>query len=254
MTRVSSRDTLVLMVDLTERQRALLKAIVEEYIESAEPVGSEIIERKYDLGVSPATIRIEMGRLTEMGYLRQPHTSAGRAPTSMGMRFYIIELMKEKSLPVAAEVSIKERLMSQRYKQERLVKEAVTALAQRLDMLGLAIDNEGIVYYAGAANILDWPEFYDIDVTRFVLSLFDENPRLREIIGKAVGSDPVHILFGEDLDFEYLRPTGFVFTKYGINPSKEGVIGVLGPARMNFSLVLPYVKYVRDLLNEAIMV
>ena len=121
-------------------------------------------------------------------------------------------------------------------------------------MLGLAIDDEGVVYYAGAANILDWPEFYDIDVTRFVLSLFDENPRLQEIIGRAVGSDPVHILFGEDMEFEYLRPTSFVFTKYDVTLEREGVIGVIGPARMNFPLVLPYVKYVRNLLNEAIRV
>jgi len=258
LTTVSSRGRLVLvfcnMADLTDRQQALLKAIVEEYIEFAEPVGSEVIERKYNLGVSPATIRIEMVRLTDMGYLRQPHTSAGRAPTSMGMRFYIQELMKEKQLSVTTEVSIKEKLMSQRLKRERLIKEAVSALAQRLDMLGLAIDDEGVVYYAGAANILDWPEFYDIDVTRFVLSLFDENPRLQEIIGRAVGSDPVHILFGEDMEFEYLRPTSFVFTKYDVTLEREGVIGVIGPARMNFPLVLPYVKYVRNLLNEAIRV
>jgi len=242
------------MADLTDRQQALLKAVVEEYIESADPVGSEVIEKKYNLGVSPATIRIEMVRLTDMGYLRQPHTSAGRTPTSVGMRFYIAELMKEKTLPVTAEVSIKEKLMSQRYRQERLIKEAVSALAQRLDMLGLAIDDEGRSIYAGAANILDWPEFYDIDVTRFVLSLFDENPRLQEIIGRAVGSDPVHILFGEDMEFEYLKPTSFVFTKYDVTPEKTGVIGVIGPARMNFPLVLPYVKYVRNLLNEAIRI
>ncbi|MCR4305950.1 MAG: hypothetical protein NUV73_02615 [Candidatus Daviesbacteria bacterium] len=242
------------MADLTDRQQALLKAIVEEYIELAEPVGSEVIEKKYNLGVSPATIRIEMGRLTDMGYLRQPHTSAGRTPTSMGMKFYIAELMKEKQLPVTAEVSIKEKMMSQKLKRERLIKEAVSALAQRLDVLGLAVDDEGSVYYAGAANILDWPEFYDIDVTRFVLSLFDENPRLQEIIGRAVGSDPIHILFGEDMEFEYLRPTSFVFTKYNVAPEKFGVIGVIGPARMNFPLVLPYVKYVRNLLNEAVRV
>lgn len=242
------------MADLTERQQALLKAIVEEYIEAAEPVGSEIIERKYNLGVSPATIRIEMSRLTDLGYLRQPHTSAGRAPTSMGMKFFIAELMKEKQLPVAAEVSIKEKMMAQRHRHERLIKEAVVALAERLDMLGLAIDEDGRSVYAGAANILDWPEFYDIDVARYVLSLFDENPRLKEIIGRAVGTDPVHILFGEDMEFEYLRPTGFVFTKYDVSEGKTGVIGVIGPARMNFPLVLPYVKYVRNMLNEAMRV
>ncbi len=242
------------MADLSDRQQALLKAIIEEYIENAEPVGSEVIERKYELGVSPATIRIEMSKLTESGYLRQPHTSAGRTPTSLGMRFYIQELMKEKTLPITAEVSIKEKMWRQRYKQEGLIKKAGGALANRCGMLGLAIDDEEQLYYAGAANILDWPEFYDSDVTRFVLGLFDENPRLQEILGSAVGTDPIHILFGEDMEFEYLRPTSFVFTKYDVSEGKTGVIGVIGPARMNFSLVLPYVKYVRDLLNEAIRI
>lgn len=241
------------MTDLSDRQKALLKAIIEEYIESAEPVGSEIIERKYDLGVSPATIRIEMVKLTEAGFLRQPHTSAGRVPTSMGFRLYVAELMKERQLPITAEVSIKEKLMSQRYKQERLLKEAVSALANRCDMLGMAIDDGGQLYYAGAANILDWPEFYDIDVTRFVLGLFDENPRLKEIIGKAVGSDPIHILFGEDMEFENLKTTSFVFTKYYMPSEKTGVLGVIGPARMNFALVLPYVKYIRNLVTEALL-
>lgn len=240
------------MAELSDRQKALLKAIIEEYIEAAEPVGSEVIERKYALGVSPATIRIEMVRLTDEGYLRQPHTSAGRVPTSMGFRLYVAELMKEKQLPITAEVSIKEKLWQQRYKQERLLKEAVTALANRCDMLGLAVDDEGQLFYAGAANILDWPEFYDIDVTRFVLGLFDENPRLREIIGRGVGSDPVHILFGEDMEFEYLKLIGFVFTRYSTD-SNGGVLGVIGPARMNFALVLPYVKYVRDLVTEAMI-
>ncbi|TSC87576.1 MAG: Transcriptional regulator of heat shock protein [Microgenomates group bacterium Gr01-1014_7] len=240
-------------MELTDRQKALLKAIIEEYIDTAEPVSSEVIERKYDLGVSPATIRIEMVRLTESGYLRQPHTSAGRVPTSMGFKLYVSELMKERQLPVTAEVSIKEQLMQKRHKQETLLKEAVKALAKQCDMLGLVVDDEGQIYWAGAANILDWPEFYDIDVTRFVLGLFDEFPRLKEIIGRAVGPDPVHILFGEDMEFEYLRPTSFVFTKYNPQPDKPGVIGVIGPARMNFAYVLPYVKYIRDMVTEAMV-
>ena len=70
------------MEELTSRQISLLKTIIEEYMETAEPVGSQKIEKKYGLGVSPATIRNEMAKLTESGYLRQPHASAGRIPTS----------------------------------------------------------------------------------------------------------------------------------------------------------------------------
>src|SRR4051812_41750055 len=102
-------------MDLTVRQEELLKAIVETYVKTGEPVGSEQIEKEFSLGVSPATIRNEMVRLTEMGFLKQPHTSAGRIPTSMGYRIYIQQLMKEKEMPVSAEVSMKQNLWQRRF-------------------------------------------------------------------------------------------------------------------------------------------
>lgn len=241
-----------LPMDLTDRQRQLLKAVVELYVKTAEPVGSETIEKEFGLGVSPATIRHEMVKLTEMGYLKQPHTSAGRAPTAIGFRLYIGELMKEKDLPVAAEVSIKEALWQTRFHQQRLLREAVRALASRSRMLALTMDDEGDLFYAGAANILDFPEFEDIDVVRFVLSLFDEFPTLQEIIGKAKGVDPLHVLFGEEIGFEDLYPTSFVFCRFRERGEHTGVIGVIGPARMNFPVILPYVKYTSRLIEEAL--
>jgi heat-inducible transcriptional repressor len=237
---------------LSDRQKDLLKAIIEIYVKSGEPVGSESVEKGYNLGVSPATIRNEMVRLTDMGYLKQPHTSAGRTPTSIGYRTYIEDLMKEKEMPVSAEVSMKENLWQQRHQENRLLKEAVRSLAHRLQMLAMAVNEEGDMVYAGAANILDFPEFEDIDVTRFVLNLFDEYPTLQQIIGRAVGQDPLHVLFGEDLGFEHLIPTSFVFCKFSAREDKEGIVGVIGPARMNFPVVLPYVRYTSKLIEQAL--
>lgn len=238
------------MSDLSPRQRDLLTAIIELHVKSGEPVGSEALEKEYNLGVSPATIRNEMVRLTELGYLKQPHTSAGRIPTSQGFRLYISE-MQEKKLPVSAEVSMKEALWQRRHEEQRLLQEAVRALAHKVGLLGLAVDDQGEVYYAGVANILDWPEFADIDVTRFVLGLFDEFPTLQQILGRAVGADPMHILFGEDLGYEYLEPTSFVFCRYVGANDRGGVVGVIGPARMNFPVVVPYVRYTSQLITQA---
>ncbi|MBI3485886.1 hypothetical protein HY025_02970 [Candidatus Daviesbacteria bacterium] len=240
------------MSDLTDRQKDLLKSIVELYVKNGEPVGSEHVDKDYDLGVSPATIRHEMVELTQKGFLKQPHTSAGRIPTSMGFRVYISELMKEKDLPVAAEVAIKQNLWLKRNEEAKLLKEAVKGLASRCRMLALAVSLEQEIYYAGAANILDFAEFENIDVTRFVLSLFDEFPTLKQILGKAVGAEQVHILFGEDLEYEYLDTTGFVFCRFEGNNQKTGVIGVIGPARMNFPVVLPYVRYTSNLIEQAL--
>lgn len=83
---------------LCERRRSILRAVINDYVETAEPVGSETLARKYDFGVKPATIRNELAAMSELGYLRQPHTSAGRIPSDLGYRFYVDELMPEPHL------------------------------------------------------------------------------------------------------------------------------------------------------------
>jgi transcriptional regulator of heat shock response len=242
-------------MDLSDRQKDLLKAIVELHVKTGEAVGSETVEKQHSLGVSPATIRNEMVKLTEMGYLKQPHTSAGRVPTSIGYRIYIHELMKEKELPVSAEVQMKQLLWQRRHKETQLLREAVRGLASRCQMLALAVSDEDELFYAGASYILDFPEFEDIDVTRFVLSLFDEYPTLQAILGKAVGVEPIHILFGEELGIENLISTSFVFCKFKGRSEvqgKNGMVGVIGPARMNFPMVFPYVKYTASVVEQAL--
>lgn len=236
-------------IDLSDRQRQLLKAIIELYVKSGEPVSSELIEKNYNLGVSPATIRNEMVRLTDGGFLKQPHTSAGRAPTSMGFRFYINELMKEKELPVVDEVTIRQQLLDRRTQFNRMMEEAARALARKCNTLAVAV-NDGDVYYAGAANILDLPEFFDIDVTRFVLSMFDEYSILEAVLKKAQGTEPLHVIFGEETDYEFLRPTSFAFINFESNLEHQGVIGIIGPDRLNFPVVLPYLRYVAEVLGE----
>ena len=83
---------------LDNRKRRILQAIIDDYIDTAEPVGSRTIARKHELGLSSATIRNEMADLEEMGYLEQPHTSAGRIPSDKGYRLYVDELMQVKEL------------------------------------------------------------------------------------------------------------------------------------------------------------
>src|SRR3972149_5581815 len=155
-------------MDLTERQKQLLREIIESYIETGVPVGSETIEKESNMGVSPATIRNEMVKLTALGYLRQPHTSAGRIPTSMGMKFYVDQLMEERSLSLQDEVSIKEELGEQKEHFNKLLRHTAKVLADQTHSLALATDEENDVYAAGMANILDMPEFYDIDITKTV--------------------------------------------------------------------------------------
>lgn len=235
---------------LTSRQANLLKAIVEEYIESGEPVGSETLDKKYNLGVSPATIRNDMVKLHKAGFLVQPHTSAGRIPTSQALRFYIKNLMETKNLSVTEEVAAKEKVWDFRHEVDRLLKEATRALAEKTSMLSVATTDQGKVYHSGYANILEIPEFFDIDVTRTVLSLIEEVGELKNIFSKAMEEEPMHILLGEELDNPFLKPVGFVFTDIKAGDKLTGRIGVIGPCRLNFSQAIPFVRYFGNLIEE----
>jgi len=238
------------MAELTERQTRILKAIIEEYMEIAEPVGSEALDKKYELGVSPATIRNEMVKLTEAGYLKQPHASAGRIPTKQAFKLYVSQLMQEKELSVADEVAAKERVWDNRFDFDRLMHEAVRALAQKTQALALAVVGEGNIYHAGYANILQMPEFYDIDVTRAVLSMIDEVNEVRRLFERSFGEGPIHLLLGDELGYDYLEPCGMVFTHFDAGPKKSGSLGVIGPNRLNYPLVIPLVRYFGNLIEE----
>lgn len=240
------------MANLSDRQLKILKFVVDEYIETAEPVGSLILDKKYNLGVSPATLRNEMAALTKNGYLKQPHTSAGRVPTPMALKYYVQNLMPNKDLSVTDEVSIKEHVWDYRTEFEKALREATKELAARTKSLAVSADNAGDTYYSGTANILDMPEFYDIDLTRSVLTILDHFDNLSRIFNRSMDEADIHILLGDDLGNQTLASCGLIFTRFGTGKKYQGAIGVLGPYRCNYSRVIPTVKYVGNVIDEII--
>ncbi|EKD95624.1 MAG: Transcriptional regulator of heat shock protein [uncultured bacterium] len=241
------------MPTLTDRESELLKAIIDEYIDSAEAIGSETVEKKYPkLGVSPATIRNEMVKLAKLGYLRQPHTSAGRVPTPQAMKFYIDQLMKEKQMSTAEEVAVKDQIWDYRNEMDKLLREATHTLAEKTKTMAVATTDEGDIYFSGIANILDMPEFYDIEATRAVLSLIDEVTQLQEIFLRKEGEEDVQVIFGEELGMEPLRSCGFITARFQTGTQKRGALGIVGPTRLNYPYVIPVVRYVNDLLIDLV--
>ena len=238
------------MHDLTQRQIQILKSLIEEYIETADAVGSETLEKKHNLTASPATIRNEMVRLEELGYLKKPHTSAGRVPTPMAMRFYVKQLMKEKELSVAEEVALKEGVWDYREREQQCLRMLTKSLAEKTKALAIATTSDGSIYAAGYANILDMPEFYDIDITKNLLTVLDEFDNFESVFGALSDDEDIHILLGEDLGPRLRGPYGFVFTRYHTQMDMHGEIGVLGPTRLNYTSVIPTVRYFGDLIAE----
>ncbi len=239
------------MHDLTQRQVEILKSLIEEYIETAEPVGSETLEKKHNLSASPATIRNEMVRLTELGYLKKPHISAGRVPTPSGMKFYVKQLMKEKELSVTEEVALKEKVWDLRDREVDFLKQITKALADKTRALAVTTTSDGNFFCSGYANILDMPEFFDIDITKALLSAIDESDYLRSLFSGQIDDGEIHILLEDELGPRLNGPYGFVFTKYQTPNHLVGEIGVLGPSRLNYNFIVPAVRYFGDLIEES---
>lgn len=119
------------MEELTDRQKILLTLITHEHINSAVPVGSKMLVERYNVGLSPATVRNEMSVLTELDYLRQPHTSAGRVPTEKGYRFFVGRLVNERDIPLSTRRTITHQFYQMRNDVEQWVKLAGSILADQ---------------------------------------------------------------------------------------------------------------------------
>lgn len=238
---------------LTARQTSLLKTIIDEYITTAEAVGSEKLDKKYNLGLSPATIRNEMVALTHAGYLKQPHTSSGRVPTPQAMKFYINQLMEEKQMSLVDEVKAKEEVWDSRNKIDDLMDEATHALAARTRSLAVAAlkdkDNKNKFWQAGHSYIFNNPEFAQIAACQSLFSIFEEFDKMDRLFFGFQAASPLEVLFGEELGIPELAPTGIISTHFHIK-GQPGALGVIGPARADYGTMIPILRYFGNLIEE----
>ena len=126
-------------MELTERKLKILQAIISDYVRSAEPVGSRTLSKKFDLGISPATIRNEMSDLEEMGYLTHPHTSAGRVPSDKAYRLYVNHLMKKHELTPVEKKLIAERLRANVTEFDETIRHAARLLSEITNLTSFAM-------------------------------------------------------------------------------------------------------------------
>lgn len=239
------------MNDLTPRQIELLKAIIAEYTSSGDAVGSDILDKKYKLGVSPATIRNDMVALAKNGYLKKEYFSSGRVPTPKAFRFYIKNLMHEKELSTAEEVAYKSDIWDFRNEMHKLLQHAAQTLARRTQMLAVATTDGGDVYYFGVNNILSNREFWDIDRARYLFEHFDEIRYWSGILRRfdKIEDEMLYIFADEeDADSHNLAS---VFAEFECNGVK-GALGVMGPRRMKYDVIIPNVRYFSHLIQDIV--
>lgn len=336
---------------MDERKQKVLWAIIQDYVSTAEPVGSRTLARKYDIGVSPATIRNEMSDLEEMGYIEQPHTSAGRIPSDFGYRYFVDCLMQREALQeyqrqqirhtlidklqevnmlmqqtttilsqltnytaivlgpqvgkttfqriqlipiqpnkvvvvvvtsagimesriidVPDSVSaddlqlvadlINSELAGQTMKQVRnslyrnlsqLLKKQKQVLVQSLELIDQAMqaEREEQVYLAGTLNIFKQPEFKDVEKIQNLLGILEEHDLVRNLL-RGVESEGVSIKIGTENHHEGVRNCSMITATYQVDGEVLGVIGLLGPTRMEYSKSLAVVENLTEQLSVAL--
>ena len=295
-------------MEISQRKKKILAAVVDEYIRTAEPVGSKTIAQIAGLGCSSATIRNELSELTALGYLEQPHTSAGRIPSPQGYRFYVNELMERQRVSVEEAEAINARLSEKMEQLDKLMSDAGklagqltgypaltlsaprAATIRRFDLLYIDANTFIIVVLLGDNTVKNklvhlpfsveqgqiqklsalfnagFTNIPEESVTPVLISATERAARdtmgltsiiaayvievLSESRAGAADSNPVRVIIGPENVAEELRDSSVVMASYDAGEGQRGLIGVVGPLRMDYSAVAAKLKYIADGLSR----
>ena len=231
---------------MTDRQAQILAAIIEQYAEVAAPVGSLMLAKIFN--VSSATVRAEMGRLEEMGFIAQPHTSAGRIPTDKGYRYYVNQLTRDNSANLIDRTAraIDTRL-SQAGRPERAIRAAVDMLAELTHNVGLATIGDQL-YMSGFGRLFNQPEFMQAaGPIHEVAQLLDNlEPWLRE----TAPNQPLNVYIGRENPIGKASGCSLIISRFRSPFSDQSYIGVLGPTRQSYRQVMSLVSHAGQSLEE----
>lgn len=232
---------------MTERQQAILLAVVEQYAEVASPVGSSLLAKLFN--VSSATVRAEMAELERLGYIDQPHTSAGRVPTDKGYRYYVNHLSEQV---VSVEERRGEKAIATRISAgglpERTIRNAVDTLVELTHNLGLATIGDQL-YMSGLSNLFGQPEFMHPGQVQEVARLLDNlEPWLKE----AAPNDPLSVYIGRENPIGRGAGCSLIISRFRSPYSDRSYIGVLGPTRQSYRDVTALVARAGHALEEAL--
>ena len=336
-------------MEMTDRKKKVLRSVVDLYIRTAEPVGSKAITALPDMKYSSATIRNEMAELTAMGYLEQPHTSAGRIPSAAGYRLYVDELMLDYRLSIDETKSINTTIEEKMQRVDKLMEKVAKLVSQATDLpaisaasrrgnawvqrfeliqagqgsfiLVLMLSGDQVVNkliklplniaeadlkllsavlnatmtelpleeytaelmdkvmrsagaaaslvpvildfttetlrnhgstnlaVAGQSRLLGLPEYRDVDKAQRVLSSIDEET-LSNLPAVMQGANGTKVLVGPEHVARELKDTSVVMTKFDIGDGMQGMIGVVGPTRMDYAKVTARLSYFAESLSK----
>jgi len=229
---------------MNDRQKELLKIIVEEYIKTAEPVGSKLLVEKYGLDFSPATVRNDMAELEAENLITQPHTSAGRVPTEAGYRCYIenhVDLKSELTESKKDKIFAKgEVVKDEKNKNDEKIKTLAKVLAEESGLATFVVLDENNVFYTGLTNIFSQPEFHDLNLIYDMSRVLDHLSEVMDEIYPEIGEE-VEIKIG--LENHLAKDCAAVMVRVG-----DTVLGMVGPMRMNYKQNISLMNFIKSII------
>ncbi|MDP3778871.1 MAG: hypothetical protein Q8R30_02345 [bacterium] len=227
---------------LKERQQIILEAVIREYIQTARPISSAELLEDLDLDISPATVRSEMLKLDELGYLEQPHTSAGRVPTDRGYRFFVDHAVNDALLNRSERDRIRELFTHDTI--EDFARECSRTIADITRAFTSIGTDDDVLTDRGFTEILDEPEFQDINhVKQFgkLMDMLDEDMQsLMEVEGE-------RILIGGENPMKEARPYTMMITHWTHPKGFKGFLTIVGPRRMDYQKNISLIRYINSL-------
>jgi transcriptional regulator of heat shock response len=238
-------------IDYEARKRAILAATINQYIEEAKPIASEDIAKGFNL--SSSTIRNIFAELEESGYLAQPHTSGGRVPTNKGYRYYVDFLVSQMELLD----NEKERVISEYNKKinrlEDILEKTSEVICEITHYAGIVsfLEWQDHFFYRGISQILEEPEFRDLQNLRIFIKLIEEKERLLNIINRDF-SEGIKVYIGEELGCPGIENCSLVVSTYSLKNKPSGRLAVLGPKRMEYGHTISTIEYIADVLTDTL--
>lgn len=235
-----------------ERKNRVLSAIIDLFVQTAQPVGSKSLILSYNFKVSPATIRNDMAALEESGLIMQPHTSAGRVPTDSGYRLYVDQLADFESAQNLAQNTLKNLLRTQSLNRaSRKVYEAVSLLSQASPNLAFAtIPENDQTFYMGFSKMLRQPEFMESPMQASqVIEVIEEGKSFLKGLKNLDLGEQARILIGEENILSGIESCSMILASYEAD-GHHGVIGILGPKRMPYAFNAALINEVTKMLKH----
>jgi transcriptional regulator of heat shock response len=234
--------------EITPRQAKILAAIVKENCETGQPVASGDLAEKYNFSISSPTIRNEMQALEKMGYISQPHTSAGRVPTDKGFRYFVNQLMDRVKLSVKEQDYLKRELIKLQMAHIEMSRRLAKLLSEHSNQASFAIFPEE-VSTVGLSNILDNPALPAEDAKE-IAEFFDNiDEHAEKIMQDYGGNSNPQTFIGKEIQLSKKSDYSMIVSGLQLPSGKKGVIGLVGPKSMKYEKNLTLMEYISKLLG-----